>query len=65
MRLSLADHNERLARLREQFYAGSIGEPTLRTSLLIMGLRGQELDAEVNLIKRDRPERLARERKSS
>lgn len=64
MRLSAADHDERLRRLREQYWRGAIGEPTLRTSLQIMGLRGQDIDAEVALAKMDRPARLAQERKS-
>lgn len=51
------DANERLARLRVQFWRGAIGEPTLRMGLEFIGLRGQEVQAEINLAKLDYPGR--------
>lgn len=61
------DAEERLARLRAQFWRGAIGEPTLRMSLNYLGLRGQEVQAEINLAKLEHPGRraaLAMERNS-
>lgn len=52
--ISEVDHDIRSAKassVRYWFIVGSIGEATYRASLLILGLRGQDIDAEVGLAK--------------
>lgn len=44
----------KLSRFRELFLAGNIGEATYRVSLEILGLRGQDLTAEINLAKMEK-----------
>lgn len=53
------DADERLARLRAQFWRGAIGEATLRMGLVFIGLRGQAVQAEINLAKLEYPGRKA------
>ncbi len=55
--ISEIDHDLLSARytaLRQWFILGSIGEATFRASLHILGLRGQDIDAEVGLAKMER-----------
>ncbi len=52
--ISEPDHDLRNARassVRYWFITGALGEATYRASLLILGLRGQDIDAEVALAK--------------
>ena len=42
------------ASVRYWFIEGSLGEATFRASLHILGLRGQDIDAEVALAKMER-----------
>lgn len=54
-------HDAKLSRYRDLFIAGSIGEATYRVSLEILGLRGQDVTAEINLAKmemRGRPKKI-------
>lgn len=47
-------HDAKLSRFRDLFIAGRIGEATYRLSLEILGLRGQDLTAEINLAKMEK-----------
>lgn len=47
-------HDAKLSRYRDLFIAGSIGEATYRVSLELLGLRGQDVTAEVNLAKMEK-----------
>ncbi len=50
--ISEVDHDLRNSdynKYRQWFILGSIGEATFRASLHILGLRGQDIDAEVGL----------------
>lgn len=52
--ISEIDHdlrNYKYNSLRQWFIVGTIGEATFRASLQILGLRGQDIDAEINLAK--------------
>jgi len=44
----------RYSSLRYWYISGSLGEPTFRASLAILGLRGQDIDAEVALAKMEK-----------
>ena len=46
--------NARAGLVREWFLAGMIGEETYRASLMILGLRDQDLTSEINLAKMER-----------
>ncbi len=46
--------NAKASSVRYWFIVGAIGEATFRASLSILGLRGQDIDAEVALTKMER-----------
>lgn len=47
----LEHHQWKFSRIRAAFIAGSIGEKTFEISLEILGLRGQDVQAEISLAK--------------
>lgn len=42
------------SRCRAAYISGSIGEHTFRVSLSILGLRGQDIETEINVAKAER-----------
>jgi hypothetical protein len=55
--ISEIDHdlrNHKYSTMRKLFIEGRIGEHTFRASLLILGIRGKDLDTEVNLANMER-----------